>query len=83
MYGCRLAGFTVNVSELFPQSETFLHYLPICVLSALIVSSILDEPASIGVKGIAFIGSGIVVWKMQRMGLAILIGLAIFWLLTE
>lgn len=81
MYVCRLAGFIVNISRPFPQSETFLHYLPISVLCALTASSLLHEPASIGVKGIAFIASGIVVWKMQRMGLAILIGLAIFWLL--
>lgn len=79
-FGSRLAGLTLP-AELPPFWQRFLHFVPIAVFAALVT------PALQGGRGegeIRIAAAGLaaaVAWRSRNLSLALLAGLAAFWLL--
>lgn len=69
VYGCRVAGFTLNLSGASAARDRVLHFIPLAVLPALITQSILHGGESIPVKAAVLMMAGFVMWGMKRRAL--------------
>lgn len=66
IYACRLAGFSLNLSETAPYRDQFLRFVPRAVLAALITLSVMCEPEQMGMKGAVLLVVGVVLLGMRR-----------------
>jgi branched-subunit amino acid transport protein len=66
VYGCRLAGFALDLGGPSPRRDQLLRFVPLSVLPALITLSILREPQFSGVKLVALVMVGVVILAIRR-----------------
>lgn len=82
IYACRLSGFIVQPKQTPQWLQTYLHFVPIAVFSALIVPSVLREAELLPLEFIALAIAGLSMWKLRRFDLSIFLGLATLWILS-
>lgn len=87
VYACRASGFVLNLRHTPAWMEQYLHYVPIAVFSALVAPALIREPDILDFKLTAFkliaLGaSGAFAWRTRRFGVAIIVGMVLFWALT-
>jgi branched-subunit amino acid transport protein len=66
LYGCRLAGFVVDLGGPSERRDQLLRFVPLSVLPALITISILRQPDLIVGKIAALLVVGVVVLALRR-----------------
>jgi branched-subunit amino acid transport protein len=66
LYGCRVAGFVVDLGGPSVRRDQLLRFVPLSVLPALITISILRQPDQIGGKIVALVVVGVIVLALQR-----------------
>jgi branched-subunit amino acid transport protein len=79
-YGSRLAGLTLR-AQLPAFWVRFLHFVPIAVFAALVTPSLEGARGEGGIRLAAAALSALAAWRTRRLGLAIAVGMAAFWLL--
>lgn len=76
----RILPFVITRNKMLPPKLTsFLRFLPLTIMSALLLSSIMDEevgrlPIVLPVESLAVIPTFLVVWKTKNLVLAVLVG---------
>jgi len=79
-FGSRLAGLTVRL-RLPAFWLRFLHFVPIAVFAALVTPSLQGSRGEGGIRVVAAALSGVVAWRTRQLAVAIVAGMAAFWLL--
>lgn len=81
VYALRLAGLALPDAAVSPALERALGFVPVALLTALVMSS-LAVPADGGAdRLVAVVGAALVARRTGRMWACILSGMALFWLL--
>jgi len=78
--GSRLAGF-VLVTDLPPFWLRFLHFVPVAVFAALVTPALTGSRGEGEIRVVAAAAAAIVAWRTRQLALALLAGMAVFWLL--
>ena len=78
--GSRLAGF-VLVTDLPPFWLRFLHFVPVAVFAALVTPALTGSRGEGEIRVVAATAAAIVAWRTRQLALALLAGMAVFWLL--
>ena len=79
----RLAGFEFKLKTLSLFWEQFFKSMPIAIFAALVMSALLKNGSSLNVKLIALLCAGVIAKATRQVGLGVLVGLGILWLLTH
>lgn len=79
-FGSRLAGLTLR-RELAPFWVRFLHFVPISVFAALVTPSLAGDRGEGGIRVAAAAVVVVTAWRTRNLGIALLTGMAAFWLL--
>lgn len=79
-FGSRLAGLSLQ-RELPPFWLRFLHFVPIAVFAALVTPSLAGERGEGEIRLAAAALTAGVAWRTRSLGIALLAGLAAFWVL--
>jgi branched-subunit amino acid transport protein len=77
LFACRVSGFLTKEKQLPPLLQEYLSYVPIAVYAAFVVPSMSREPELFGIKLLALIVTGFVIWRFRQQSLAILVGLVV------
>lgn len=80
VYLLRLIGLTVPRSAMPPAFERALRFVPVALLSALVVSSLAGRTVDGAAGWIAAAGAALVVWRTRRLWACIVSGMALYWL---
>ncbi len=83
VYLCRLSGFAVNPPADSARLQAFFSFVPVATFSALTVSAFARELGLWEVKLIAFLVTGVYLWRTKQLGYSLLLGLGVFFLLTN
>lgn len=83
IYGLRLAGLAARDVAIPPAWERALGYVPVALLTALVVSSLTGATDERAVRMIAAAGAGVVVWRTRKMWMCIASGMALYWVLSR
>ena len=79
-FGSRLAGLSLRAPlPLFWLR--FLHFVPIAVFAALVTPALQGERGEAEIRIAAATLAALAAWRWKNLGLAIGVGLAVFWLL--
>ncbi len=81
IYLCRFMGFTLKIPQASSFWTRFLHYIPIAIFAALVVSALYKDPNFLSSKLIAFAAAALVIGRTKHFGLSIVVGLCVLWLL--
>ena len=81
VYALRLSGLVVPEGALPPAWEQGLRFLPVALLTALVVSSLTDSGQLSVARCLSVAGAAIIARASGRMWACILGGLALYWLL--
>jgi branched-subunit amino acid transport protein len=81
VYALRLAGFALRDIAVPPAWERALGFVPVAVLTALVVSSLAGRAEGGVAPIVATAGAGLVARLTGRMWACILSGMALYWLL--
>jgi branched-subunit amino acid transport protein len=81
VYAVRLSGFALAETSLPRGLERALTFVPVAMLAALSVSTLIATPAEVPIRLVAAIGAGFVVWRTRKSWACILVGMALYWLL--
>ena len=79
-FGSRLAGLSLRV-ELPAFWLRFLHFVPIAVFAALITPSLQGTRDEGGIRVAAALVVALAAWRTRNLGVALVAGMATFWLL--
>jgi branched-subunit amino acid transport protein len=79
-FGSRLAGLSLRV-ELPAFWLRFLHFVPIAVFAALITPSLQGTRDEGGIRVAAALAVALAAWRTRNLGVALVAGMATFWLL--
>ena len=79
-FGSRLAGLSLRV-ELPAFWLRFLHFVPIAVFAALITPSLQGTRDEGGIRVAAALVVALAAWRTRNPGVALVAGMATFWLL--
>jgi branched-subunit amino acid transport protein len=79
-FGSRYAGLTLR-GELPPFWLRFLRFVPIAVFAALVVPEIPGSRGEGLERVIAAVLGGLAAWRVKQLWVAVLVGMAAFWLL--
>ncbi|MBX3085631.1 MAG: AzlD domain-containing protein [Anaerolineae bacterium] len=82
VYMCRAAGFTLGDVHLTAFWERFFRFMPLAVFATLFTSGLVHAPALQIGHGIALLVAGVVMWRTRQVGLSVLVGLVMLWLLA-
>lgn len=81
VYGLRIAGLSLRDTAVPPQWEQALRFVPIALISALVMLS-LTGPANGEPRHLAAAaGAALVAYRTRRMWACIASGMALYWLL--
>ncbi len=80
-YGPRLLGFLLSGRDLSGFWRRFLHFVPVAVFAALTAPALPGERGEGGVRLLAAVLAGLVLWRVGSLWLGILVGMSGFWLL--
>jgi|FLYN01.1.fsa_nt_gi branched-subunit amino acid transport protein len=83
VYLCRWSGFELQAVRESLFWERFLRFAPISIMTALVVSSLYQETGLVGNRVVALALAGMVVWRTRKMGLSIVAGFVVLWLLSQ
>jgi len=78
----RLSGFILAGINIPEQLEQIFLFLPVATLAALIVTSFSDSENAAGPRAIALLIGGIAGWKMRKVWVCLVAGLAGYGLLA-
>jgi branched-subunit amino acid transport protein len=79
-FGSRFAGVALRVG--LPDFWVrFLHFVPIAVFAALVTSSLEGDYGEGEIRLAAATVTGVVAWRTANLGVALGLGLVVFWLL--
>ncbi len=81
VYALRFAGLALRDVAVPPAWEGALGFVPVALLTALIVSSIAGRPDDGGPRLIAAAGAALIARRSGRLWACILGGMAVYWLL--
>jgi branched-subunit amino acid transport protein len=79
-YGSRLVGLTVR-TNLPGFWLRFLHFVPIAVFAALVTPSLQGNRGEGGIRLAAAVVVALAAWRTRNLAIALVAGLAVFWLL--
>lgn len=79
-FGSRLAGVSLH-RELPPFWLRFLHFVPIAVFAALVTPSLEGGRGEAEIRLAAAAVTAGVAWRTRSLGVALLAGMGVFWLL--
>lgn len=79
-FGSRLAGLSLQ-RDLPPFWLRFLHFVPIAVFAALVTPSLQGTQGEGEIRLVAAGLTAGVAWRTRSLGLALLAGMTVFWLL--
>ena len=77
IFACRSAGFFISEKPLPKYLQEYLSYVPIAVYAAFIVPNLSRETELLGIKLLALLITGLLVWRFRQQSIAILAGLGI------
>lgn len=83
VYVCRLSGFVLAPLAFPSRTARFLRYVPIAVFSALLSPSLTGDLTHLPLKLTALAAAGLVVRRNGHIGLAVVVGMGVFWLLVR
>jgi branched-subunit amino acid transport protein len=81
VYALRLAGLALPDVAVPPAWEQALRFVPIALLTALVVSSLTGPAGGGTARLVAAAGAGLVARRTGKMWACILSGMALYWLL--
>lgn len=81
VYAVRISGFALTETALPRGLERALTFVPVAMLAALSVSTLVAAPTELPIRLVAAIGAGFVVWWTKKGWVCILVGMALYWLL--
>lgn len=81
LYAMRLAGMALRDVAVPPAMERALGFVPVAVLTALIVSSLGVRTDGGAIRVVAAVGAAFIAYRTRRMWACILGGMALYWLL--
>jgi branched-subunit amino acid transport protein len=79
-FGARLAGLTLR-RPLPPALTRVLHFVPIAVFAALVTPALAGTRGEGGIRLVAAAVVTLAAWRTRNLGIALLAGMATFWLL--
>lgn len=80
-YGPRLLGFSLAGRDVSGFWLRFLNFVPIAVFTALVVPALPGDQGELGIRVLAAVLAGLVMWRVRSLWLGIAVGMAAFWLL--
>lgn len=80
VYALRLVGLVLRDVTVPPTGERALGFVPVAVLTALIVSSLMNQADGGLARVVAAAGAGLVAHRTGRMWACIASGMALYWL---
>jgi branched-subunit amino acid transport protein len=81
-FGLRLSGLALRDVRIPESWERAWRFVPLALLSALVMTSIHDRPAGeVGVRGVALIVAAAVTYRTRRMWVCIVSGMLVYLLL--
>ncbi|MDP9371293.1 MAG: AzlD domain-containing protein [Chloroflexota bacterium] len=83
VYALRLAGLVLRDVTVPPAWERALGFVPVALLTALVVSSLAGRADDGVARLLAAVGAGLVARRTGRMWACILSGMALYWLLRR
>lgn len=81
VYIVRLGGFALAALTLPRGLERALAFVPVAMLTALSTSTLFAATAELPIRLVAACGAGVAVWRTGKGWLAIVVGMALYWLL--
>ncbi len=81
VYALRLAGLALPDAAVPPVWRRALGFLPVALLTALVVSSLAGQVQGDPALLVAAAGAALVAWRTGRMRACILSGMLIYWIL--
>ena len=81
VYGLRVAGFVLADLPLPATLERALHFVPLAMLTALCVTTLLGHGEASPTRLVAAGGAALVAWFTRRTWACIVSGMAFYWLL--
>jgi branched-subunit amino acid transport protein len=82
IYACRLAGFLIPNPRLTPYWGRVFHLLPIAVFATLVTSGLARVPTLQLGHLLTFVIAGLITWRTRQIGLSVLVGLVLLWVLS-
>lgn len=82
VYGLRLAGLVLRDVALPPAWERALRFVPVAVLTGLVVVSLSGQVAAEPNRLLAVAGAAFVAYRTGKMWACILAGMVAYWLLA-
>jgi branched-subunit amino acid transport protein len=83
VYALRLAGLLLPEAAVPPGWDRALRFVPIALLTALIVASLGSQGEGLGVRLIAASGGALVASRTRQMWACIASGMLLYWLLSS
>lgn len=77
----RLMGFMLSGRRVSPFWLRFLHFIPLTVFAAIIVPAVPGSSGEAGIRVIAGIVAGFMLWRFKYLWLGILSGMVVLWIL--
>jgi branched-subunit amino acid transport protein len=81
VYALRVAGLAMRDVVMPAEWDRALRFVPVAVLTALVVSSLAGRGEGKQAGIVAAAGAAVVVWKTGRMWACIVSGMTVYWLL--
>lgn len=79
----RLLGLTVPIAHRSAFLERFLHFVPISIFTALLISALYTAPELLPLKMAALVVAGVIAVRTRHFGLSMLVGMATLWILIS
>jgi len=83
VYALRLAGLALPETTVPPDWNRALRFVPIALLTALVVASLSGQADGLGVRLVAASGGALVAYRTQKMWACIASGMLLYWLLRS
>jgi branched-subunit amino acid transport protein len=83
VYALRLAGLVLPKAAVPLDRDRALSFVPIALLTALVVTSLGSHADGLGVRLIAASGGALVVYRTRQMWACIASGMLLYWLLSS
>jgi branched-subunit amino acid transport protein len=82
VYGLRLAGLVLRDVALPPAWERALRFVPVALLTGLVVVSLTGQIYAEPSRLVAVVGAVIVAYRTRKMWACILAGMVVYWLVA-
>lgn len=82
VYALRLAGLAMPNVAITPDWERALRFVPVALLTSLVVMSLSSQSDGSPVRALAAAGAALIAYRTGKMWACILSGMTLYWLLS-